>query len=46
MRAVTGMLMVGIGPLFDKYGSKRLLPVGALGLVVSLVATSLCSGKL
>ncbi|KAH7379431.1 MFS monocarboxylate transporter-like protein [Phaeosphaeria sp. MPI-PUGE-AT-0046c] len=31
-----------VGPLFERYGSKKLLPVGALGLIISLAATSLC----
>ncbi|KAK7184410.1 hypothetical protein DPSP01_011083 [Paraphaeosphaeria sporulosa] len=37
-----GGFIVAVGPLFDRYGAKRLLPVGALGLVASLVATSWC----
>ncbi|KAF1846362.1 MFS monocarboxylate transporter-like protein [Cucurbitaria berberidis CBS 394.84] len=31
-----------VGPIFDNYGSKTLLPAGAAGLSISLVATSFC----
>lgn len=31
-----------VGPIFDKYGLKILLPIGAAGLVTSLLCTSLC----
>ncbi|VUC25975.1 unnamed protein product [Clonostachys rosea] len=34
------------GPLFDRYGLKYLLPTGACGLVISLVCTSFCTGKI
>jgi hypothetical protein len=32
-----------IGPVFDKYGLRGLVPVGAGGLCVALVATSFCT---
>lgn len=32
-----------VGPSFDKYGPKILLPAGCIGLVVSLVCTSFCT---
>lgn len=31
-----------VGPIFDKYGLSILLPIGAFGLIVSLVCTSFC----
>lgn len=31
-----------VGPIFDKYGSKILLPAGAVGLSFSLATTSFC----
>lgn len=31
-----------VGPIFDKYGLRILLPTGAAGLVVSLICTSFC----
>lgn len=31
-----------VGPLFDRYGLSTLLPVGAAGLVLSLLCTSFC----
>jgi MFS family permease len=38
-------LNLSLGPLFDTYGSKKLVPAGAFGLIISLVATSLCKCK-
>jgi MFS family permease len=37
---------LAVGPVFDKYGEKVLVPVGAVGLVAGLVGTSFCSGRL
>ncbi|KAH8171207.1 major facilitator superfamily protein [Sarocladium implicatum] len=31
-----------VGPIFDRYGLKVLLPTGCVGLVVSLLSTSFC----
>ncbi|CAO2649936.1 Nn.00g012280.m01.CDS01 [Neocucurbitaria sp. VM-36] len=31
-----------VGPIFDKYGSKSLVPVGAAGLCIALVCMSFC----
>ncbi|KAI8943664.1 hypothetical protein NX059_001648 [Plenodomus lindquistii] len=31
-----------VGPIFDKYGEKSLVPTGTVGVVVSLLATSFC----
>ncbi|KAF2791267.1 MFS monocarboxylate transporter-like protein [Melanomma pulvis-pyrius CBS 109.77] len=31
-----------VGPLFDKYGSRGLLPAGAAGLTVAILLTSFC----
>jgi MFS family permease len=32
-----------IGPVFDKYGEKMLVPIGAVGLCTALFATSFCT---
>lgn len=39
------MLICGAGPVFDKYGEKVLVKVGAVGLVGGLVGMSFCSCK-
>jgi MFS family permease len=33
------------GPVFDKYGLRVLVPIGAVGLSIALVATSFCTCK-